>query len=213
VSNWWYVAKGKPKGPVGTDQLHYLLRAGTITAGSPLWKSGMKDWQPAARFDELALLLRSLPGKNAAPTAGQVGVWRRTRRHLGSTIALIVGCLAVIGGFSILTLAVNIPRVDTFVGDALIGGAIMILGSLAYRSAKKQKLGEANSTLTRQFLEIALLVPIFFLMFVRLAPHNIPYLVETDPVPDVIVSVWAIVAYLGIGIMPPVRQKDGNRRP
>jgi uncharacterized protein DUF4339 len=113
VCNWWYVAKGKQQGPVGTDQLHYLLRAGTLTARSLLWKSGMKDWQPAARFDELALLLTSLPGKNAALTAEQAGVWPRTRRHLGSTIAFIVGCLAVIGGFSILTLAVNIPRVDT----------------------------------------------------------------------------------------------------
>ena len=90
---------------------------------------------------------------------------------------------------------------------------MMILGSLAYRSAKKQKLGEVNSTLTRQFLEIALLVPIFFLMFVRLASPNIPYLVETDPVPDVAISIWAIVAYLGIGIMPPGRQNDRKRRP
>ena len=108
MSSWWYVAKGKQKGPIGTDQLHYLLRAGTITARSLLWKSGMKDWQPAARFDELALLLRSLPGKNAARTAEQAGAWRRTRRHLGSTVALIVGCLAVIGGFSTLILAVDI---------------------------------------------------------------------------------------------------------
>jgi hypothetical protein len=90
-------------------------------------------------------LLRSLPGKNAARTAGQADTWRRTWRHLGSTVALIVGCLAVIGGFSILTLAVDISRVDTFAGDALMGGAVMILGSLAYRSAKKQKLGEVNS--------------------------------------------------------------------
>jgi hypothetical protein len=171
----------------------------------------MKDWQPAARFDELALLLRSLPGKNAARTAEQAGAWRRTRRHLGSTVALIVGCLAVIGGFSILTL--DIPHVGTFAGDALMGGAVMILGSLAYRSAKKQKLGEVNSTLTRQFLEIALLVPIFFLMFVMLASHNIPHLIETDPVPDVVISIWAIVAYLGIGIMPPVRQNVGKRQP
>jgi len=173
----------------------------------------MKDWQPAARFDELALLLRSLPGKNAASTAEQAGAWRRTRRHLGSTVALIVGCLAVVGGFSILTLPVDIPHVGTFACDALMGGAMMILGSLAYRSAKKQKLGKVNSTLTRQFLEIALLVPIFFLMFVTLASHNIPYLVKTDPVPDIVISIWAIVAYLGIGLMPPVRQNDGKRRP
>ncbi len=172
----------------------------------------MKDWQPAARFDELALLLRSLPGKNVARTAERAGAWRRTRRHLGSTVALIVGCLAVIGGFSTLTLAVDIAHFGTLGSDALMRGAMMILGSLAYRSAKKQKLGEVNSTLTRQFLEIALLVPIFFLMFVRLASHNIPYLVETDPVPDTVISIWAIAAYLGIGIIPPVRQNDGKQR-
>ena len=111
-----------------------------------------------------------------------------------------------------LTLAVDIAHFGTLGSDALMGGAMMILGSLAYRSAKQHKLGEVNSTLTRQFFEIALLVPIFFLMFVRLASHNIPYLVETDPVPDIVISIWAIVAYLGIGIIPPVRQNDGKQR-
>ena len=106
---WWYISNDKQEGPVDTDQLHYLLRAGTITARSLLWKSGMKDWQPAAQIDELALLLRSLPGGNSIGAAELAGARRLAQRYPGSSIALVVGCLAVILGLSMLALTPNLP--------------------------------------------------------------------------------------------------------
>ena len=109
MSIWWYISNDKQEGPVDTGQLHYLLRAGTITARSLLWKSGMKDWQPAAQIDELALLLRSLPDGNSVSAAELAGAWRLAQRHPGSSIALVVGCLAVILGLSILALTPNLP--------------------------------------------------------------------------------------------------------
>ena len=69
----------------------------------------MKDWQPAAQIDELALLLRSLPGENSAHAAELAGAWRHAQRYPGSSVALVVGCLVVILGLSILALTPNLP--------------------------------------------------------------------------------------------------------
>jgi hypothetical protein len=67
------------------------------------------------------------------------------RRQLGSSIAFLIGCLAVIAGLSGLAQTVDNPHVaGTQKLDTLIGGVVMILGALAYRSAKKRKLGEAK---------------------------------------------------------------------
>ncbi len=85
----------------------------------------------------------------------------------------------------------------------------MILGALAYRSAKKRKLGEAKSTLTRQLIEIALVVLICLAV---LAQKDLIYLIATDPVPNVIIPLWAIVAYLIVVFMPAsVLQRELNK--
>lgn len=213
MNRWWYVSKGEKKGSVSEGQLYHLLRAGTITAQSPLRKAGMKDWQPAARIDELVPLLKSLP----LPPAQQyspAGAWHRMRRHLGSSIVLGLGCLGVIAGLPSVALAVDIPHVATFTGHTLIAGAVMILGALAYRSAKKRKYGEGKATLTRQLLEFALLVPIFVVIFaVILSPIGFAYLAETNPVPNLVISIGAIAAYLVSGFMPPVFTQRRDRRP
>ena len=75
--------------------------------------------------------------------------WIWVRRHLGSTIALVLGFLTFAAGVN----ALQGPKHNH--ADMLVGGPIMILGALAYRSAKKRKLGAANFSFTRQSLEIA----------------------------------------------------------
>jgi hypothetical protein len=81
----------------------------------------------------------------------------------------------------------------------LIGAPIIILGALAYRSAKKRRLGDVKSTPARQILEIAALTLIVVMI---LALNNRNYLIATHPVMYFIVPVWAIVAYLVIAFMP-----------
>ncbi len=145
----------------------------------------MKDWQPAARIDESVLLLKLLPlppiqhkSLKSLPLPpirqnNSAGAWRRVRRHLGSSIALGLGCLGVIAALPSLAHAVDNPHLATLRGDTLMGGVVMIFGALAYRSAKKRKFGEVKLTLMRYFLEFTLLVPIFVAIFaVILRPNN-----------------------------------------
>lgn len=105
--------------------------------------------------------------------------------------------------------AVDIPHVGTLTSEtSIVGGAAMILGALAYRSAKKRRYGEAKTTLTRHFLEFALLVPIFVVIFAAiLSPADFTYLAETNSVPNLAIAIGAIAAYLVNGFMPPVNDK------
>ncbi len=147
------------------------------------------------------------------------GAWRRVRRHLGSSIALGLGCLGVIAALPSLVHAVEDPHLATLRGDTLMGGAVMLLGALAYRSAKKRKFGEAKSTLMRYFWEITLLVPIFGVIFaVILRPNNFSYLIETKPVQNLLIAIGAIAAYVVAGIRAtarptPVVAKESFRLP
>ena len=106
------------------------------------------------------------------------------KKHIGSTIALILGILYFISGL-------------TKGNSGLIAGPIMILGALAYRSAKRRKLGTAKSTSFRRYLEItAICIIIAGVLFQK----NLPYLIATDPVPNLIIPLWALIAYLIIAI-------------
>lgn len=83
----------------------------------------------------------------------------------------------------------------------------MILGALAYRSARKRKLGEVKATLTRQFLEIVLLVLICLGILMQ---NNLKILIATDPIPNFVIPVWAVVAYLIIAFIPSTSFKSGG---
>jgi GYF domain 2 len=167
VSDWWYVSNSERKGPVGDDDLHRLLVSGALTSSSLVWTQGMREWQPVAQIDQLASLLTSLPPEIPPGQNGSAGA-RRWVLHVGSSIAFLFGCLSVIAALSGLAQTVDNPQVaGAQKMNTLIGGVVMILGALAYRSAKKRRIGEAKSTLTRQFLEIASLVLICLVISCR----------------------------------------------
>ena len=195
---WWYVLDGERRGPVNEDELYQLLSEGELTVNSLLWKSGMKDWEPAANIVELKSLLNSLPPEVPPDHRPRLTARQRLTRHLGSTLALVVGSLALLSG---INRVVENPNGNVFEpGSSMFqAGVVMIFGALVYRSAKKRRMGEAKSTFTRQFLEIAFLV---IILLVILMQNNLKYLIATDPIPNAVIPIWAIVAYLVIVGMP-----------
>src|SRR5262245_42527133 len=98
MSDCRYVLNGGRKGPISDAQLHLLLMNRSLTAGSLVWTAGMGGWQPVAQVSALSSLLASVPpeirsvGRNPRP----VGTWSRIRPHLGSSVALILGCLGLL---------------------------------------------------------------------------------------------------------------------
>jgi hypothetical protein len=193
VSDWWYVANGERSGPVSFKEICRLSSDGTIKPRSLVWKSGMKDWELAARIAELASYQ---PSKRPEIPRSAGSIWHRLGRHAGSSIAFLAGGLAIIGELSNLAQTGDGPHKG---GTMIIAGIVMFLGALAYRSAKKRRLGEATSIRTRQFLEVALLVLICIAV---LRQHNLSDLIKTDPVPNIVMPVWAILVYFAVAFLP-----------
>ena len=110
----------------------------------------------------------------------------RILKNLGSSLALFVGCIAILVG--LLALVQNSSQQDTF-----RTGIVMVLGALAYRSAKKRRLGEVESTKMRISFEIILLAGICAAIF---GQSNFPERMMTNAVTNVLVPTWALVAYL-----------------
>ena len=102
------------------------------------------------------------------------------KKYIGSTIALIIGILSLLSGLAYLNSGLNT-------------GPIIILGALAYKSAKKRKLGIVKSSSYRIIFEV---ISICIILAAILFQKNLTYHIATDPVPNFIIPLWAIIAYL-----------------
>lgn len=69
--NWFYATKEKTQaGPVDETALAELLRSGTITPGTLIWKQGMDDWKPYSSLFG-ATTPTSLSGQSQCAECGQ----------------------------------------------------------------------------------------------------------------------------------------------
>jgi len=107
------------------------------------------------------------------------------KKFIGSTIILAVGVLTMVG-------SLTNPSPMTTLGDSL-PGLFMILGALAYRSAKQRKLKLVENTKKRKLLEFLALILIAALI---LTGPDILQLIRDGDITNLIIFVWAIIAYL-----------------
>jgi len=103
------------------------------------------------------------------------------KRFIGSTAALILGVLCLAAG-------ITDPS-----NNLLVAAPALILGALAYRSAKKRSLKIVSSSNIRIALEwTAILIIILLVVMLK----DLLELIATDPFPIVIIPVWAVTAYI-----------------
>ena len=76
----------------------------------------------------------------------------------------------------------------------------MILGSLAYKSLKKRKLGLVRSDISRQIFEI---IAIVLILALTVFQTNFKLQVYTRPVTYFIIPLWATVAYVILFLKKP----------
>jgi hypothetical protein len=128
-----------------------------------------------------------------------VGAVRRPAMfaHLGSSITLVLGFFGLIGALS-----AAFKGEDT--SGMLVGGPIMILGALAYRSAKKRQRDEVASTFLRWMFEGTAILLIVLLLT---SQNDLKYLMTTYPAPYFIMPVWAIAAYLVAAVKAMMRRE------
>ncbi|MBN9488609.1 MAG: hypothetical protein J0H44_15335 [Alphaproteobacteria bacterium] len=128
----------------------------------------------------------------------RAGVFSHFFTHIGSSIALVLGFFGLLGELSAVSKGLE-PS------GMIVGAPIMILGAIAYRSAKKRALGEASSTLARWMFEISSLVLILALL---LAQPHLKELMATDPAPYFVIPLWALTAWLIAATQALVRNHD-----
>jgi hypothetical protein len=136
------------------------LALSSLSSEDEVWiKLGSRASPPALRapsvlWDEPSEIAQTL--SDASPQREQEPRrWRREVKHLGSTVALLLGSLVFLGAAS------RIGNGDPAAPGALKAGLVLILGGLIYRSAKRRRLGEVASTPARWILEAIAIVLMF----------------------------------------------------
>ena len=109
------------------------------------------------------------------------------RRHLGSTIAIILGILITVSSLGKIQ--------ESSGGGGLQSGPIAIIGALAYRSAKKSKYWEVKpTTLTKVMEGLAIVLILLHFVFIK----RIYF--QNEPLDSLVIPLWALVAYLIINL-------------
>jgi uncharacterized RDD family membrane protein YckC len=62
---WFFSLDNEQRGPVGIEDIRYMLTAGTIGPETLVWTSGMPDWSAACTVPELAEFLAQPQGPRA----------------------------------------------------------------------------------------------------------------------------------------------------
>ena len=106
------------------------------------------------------------------------------KRYLGSTIVIVVGVLSIVAGLN--SMANNQQDNNFFVGTT------MVLGGLAYKSAKKRYLLETPDTSFLKLGEAALLAISLALLLLQ---NHLWLKMAYQPITYIIAPVWALVAY------------------
>lgn len=96
-----------------------------------------------------------------------------------SDVALLIGFLFLLTG-------VANPS------SIAIAGVVIILGVLAYKSAKKRKLKLAKDTILRKVLEAVAIVVTFLIIFLQ---KNVQELMYQDPITNTLIPIWVWGAY------------------
>jgi hypothetical protein len=209
---WWYVLAGEAQGPVSDLDMHDLLISGVLTANSLVWQEDMQDWQTAAHLRGLGRLPAPLPEEirqaaaaeaqataEAASDTRPVAAGKRRFRHLGSSAALALGCLYIAAALAVPKLVSPLGKMPA---AGLIGGTIIILGALAYRSCKQRKLAEVKSPFVRALLEVGVLLAVVLWLF---SHRRLASLVGAEPITYLIIPVLAILAYAVLALTPRSR--------
>ena len=102
------------------------------------------------------------------------------KKFLGSNIALILGVLTIFAGLA-------------YPSGTLFAGIYIVLGALAYKSLKARKIGLVQNSKLRPTLEVGAIIVVTLLILMQ---NDLQENMYNDPIPNVIIPLWIIIAYL-----------------
>lgn len=124
-------------------------------------------------------------------------------RLAGSTVALCFGWYFLAAGVGSV-----VPGSRT--GTNAFAGIVMLLGTYAYRSAKRRKLGLREDSVARKAVEMGLLA--FMAALVLLQPDALNRMID-HPLDRVLAPLWALFAYITIWNKKASENSDRDKTP
>ena len=109
------------------------------------------------------------------------------KKHIGSTLIIVLGVLSILAGINQIS-----NHQD---GDSLLLGFVLLLGGLAYRSAKKRYLGEGRISFSWKIFEAVLLAAMLAAVLLQ---NNFLDRAYFHPIANVIVPILVLIAYVVI---------------
>ena len=122
---WYYLAGGQQVGPLPTEALARIVRAGQVGANVMVWRNGMDGWMPLALVPELAPLAEQAPGAvPILPAAHEVARHNGKSKVTAGLLAILIGGLGIhkfyLGGWGwgllyIILIWTFIPAIVAFI--------------------------------------------------------------------------------------------------
>jgi F0F1-type ATP synthase assembly protein I len=108
-------------------------------------------------------------------------------KHAGSMIAIILGILLILSNISLVAQG---QRADI---AGVIGGLSLLLGSIAYRIAKKRKLKSVSPSVIRFIPEVTFIV---LSMLVVILQSNLAFQLMMNPFTNGFIPLSVLIAYI-----------------
>ena len=94
TDGWWYVEGENRSGPLSSEQIEELLRAGTVKLTTMVWRDGRLTWMPLYQVPELAR-------GRAAPEFAHEPPFLRTARESERPVGIALWVAAVVLGVAL----------------------------------------------------------------------------------------------------------------
>ena len=162
---WYYEENGHKKGPVSGDVIAQLIRASTISAGTPVWKQGFADWIPIENTD----LRVHLDTTNPPPLSGE---------HINNTLVWVLAFAPVLGYMLEWVIAGAIHKGNEFATQNAMEDAkywfITVGLNIALSFADESRLRKAGYD-TRKFKGWVWLVPVYLYQRAKATRQSLAY--------------------------------------
>lgn len=165
TTQWYYEENGQKKGPVSEEQISQLIRASTVSHGTPVWKQGFVDWLPIESSD----LRKYLDATSPPPLSGD---------HVNNTLVWILAFAPLIGYFLEWVVAGAIHKGNEFAAERAMEDAkywfITLALNLVLSFADENRLRKAGHN-TSKFKGWVWLVPVYLYQRAKATRQNLAY--------------------------------------
>lgn len=164
---WFYESGGQRKGGVSEGEIISLIKSGTLSHGSAVWKKGFPDWMKVENTE-----LRSYLDESAPPPL--------TGEHVNNTVIWILAFAPLIGFMLEYFVAGIVHHDNQFLAEAAAASGkfwyITLILNIGLSLLDEKRLKKAGTN-TDKFSGWVWLVPVYLYQRSQALKHNLAYFI------------------------------------